>query len=84
MCMHVSMDARVHECVSMYQCVGVHKSCACEWEGTGGGGLCAGPETGRALLWSWLQAGIDASGDQQVERESHREIVGQGGLWAVH
>lgn len=23
--MHVSVDARVHECVSMYQCVCVHK-----------------------------------------------------------
>lgn len=67
--MHVSVNARVHGCVSVYERVGVSK-CS-HMPVSGRGGLCAEPEPGRALLWNWLQAGIDASGDQQVERESH-------------
>lgn len=81
---HVSMNAGVHGCVSMHQRVGVHKCSHVPVSGRELGEVlvCRSGDS-RALLWSWLQAGIHASGDQQVERESHRESVGQGGLWAV-
>lgn len=74
---HLSMNAHcVHVYVSMCTLVPVSGR---GWRG----GLCAGLETGWALLLSCLHAGINASGGQQVEKESHCES-GSRSLWAAH
>lgn len=72
----------VYPCVNLCGCASVYSG-ACEWEGVRAGGLSAGLETGWALLLNCLQADINASRGQQVEKESHCGSVGQGGLWAV-